>query len=205
MISKAKCHILTHIVEDIQRFGPAITLSTETFESFNAVFRRCSVLSNHHAPSKDIAFNMADIDRFKHISSGGIWYEDGEWVGPGKDVTMFFSRHEGLQQLMGWSEPPRKKRGSYQKTMIYHTDLTWMSFRFQGEIIRKPGKGKQQLVKWKDTLASSAIPIYVDAPEAPDSVQCIRCISCKSVDLDTIRLGSFVVFDSEVSFWQLQA
>lgn len=113
IISKAKCHILTHIIEDIRRFGPAITLSTETFESFNAVFRRCSVLSNHHAPSKDIAFNMADIDRFKHISSGGKWYEDGEWVGPGKDVIMFFSQHEGLHRMMGWSEPPQKKTGSY--------------------------------------------------------------------------------------------
>lgn len=139
IISKAKCHILTHIIEDIRRFGPAITLSTETFESFNAVFRRCSTLSNHQAPSKDIAYNMADIDRFKHLSSGGKWYKDREWVEPGEDLTMFFSRHDELQKMMGWSEPPQKKTGSYNNSLIHHIDL--ISFTaLKVKLYGKPGK-----------------------------------------------------------------
>lgn len=112
MVSKPKCHILTHIVDDIKRFGPAITLSTETFESFNGVFRLCSVLSNHHAPSRDIANNMADMDRFKHIASGGRWNIDGNWVGPGESVINFFKRNETLQNSLGWVNPKNEETGS---------------------------------------------------------------------------------------------
>ena len=102
---------MTHIVDDIRRFGPAITLSTETFESFNGVFRLCSVLSNHHAPSRDIANNMADMDRFKHIASGGRLNIDGEWTEPGKDVLEFFRRNKTIQNSLGWSDPQNEANG----------------------------------------------------------------------------------------------
>lgn len=111
MISKPKCHILTHIVDNIRRFGPAITLSTETFESFNGIFRLCSVLSNHHAPSRDIAYNMADLDRFKYISSGGRWKEDGQWIGPGKSVIDFFLRNTTIHRSLGWAGPMNHDNG----------------------------------------------------------------------------------------------
>ncbi|KIJ29485.1 hypothetical protein M422DRAFT_188436, partial [Sphaerobolus stellatus SS14] len=62
IIQKPKFHILLHIVEDIRRFGPAILFSTKIFECFNAVFRMCSVLSNHQAPSHDIALKFAELD-----------------------------------------------------------------------------------------------------------------------------------------------
>lgn len=55
IIVKPKLHILRHIVDDIRNCGPAILFSTEIFECWNSVFRMCSVLSNHHAPSHDIA------------------------------------------------------------------------------------------------------------------------------------------------------
>lgn len=111
MYVKAKCHILTHIVEDIRRFGPAITLSTETFESYNGVFRLCSILSNHKAPSRDIAFNMADMARLKHIASGGKWQRKGKWVGPGPSVLNFFSANEKVQRFLGWHDPRKDKTG----------------------------------------------------------------------------------------------
>ena len=46
IINKIKLHLLTHVVEDIQRFGPLIRESTEVFECFNAIFRICSIYSN---------------------------------------------------------------------------------------------------------------------------------------------------------------
>lgn len=112
MLSKSKCHILTHVVEDIRRFGPAITLSTETFESFNGVFRECSVMSNRHAPSRDIALNMADMARFKHIASGGTWRaKKGDWVGPGRRVTQLFRTEGHLHRLLGWADPKHDGKG----------------------------------------------------------------------------------------------
>jgi len=63
---KYKLHVLSHIKEDIRRFGPAVLFATEIFECWTAVFRLCSVLSNHQAPSRDIANTLADMERFKH-------------------------------------------------------------------------------------------------------------------------------------------
>ncbi|KAJ6607440.1 hypothetical protein B0H10DRAFT_2166796 [Mycena sp. CBHHK59/15] len=51
IISKIKYHLLAHIDEDVVEFGPLIGVATEIFECFNAIFRFCSILSNHLAPS----------------------------------------------------------------------------------------------------------------------------------------------------------
>ena len=83
-------------------------MSTETFESFNGVFRHCSILSNHHAPSRDIARKIADLDRFKHIASGGKWLDGDKWVGPGNDLVAFMQKHELLQNSLGWTNAKNK-------------------------------------------------------------------------------------------------
>ncbi|KAJ7756798.1 hypothetical protein DFH07DRAFT_773024 [Mycena maculata] len=72
LLLKIKLHLLPHIVEDVIRFGPAIRNSTEIFECFNAIFRLYSILSNHQAPSRDIASKFASMDCLKHILSGGF-------------------------------------------------------------------------------------------------------------------------------------
>lgn len=102
---KSKCHILTHLVEDVKRFGPPIVLSTETFEGYNSVFRHHSVLSNHHAPSKDVGMRMANMDRFKHIASGGRWKYKGDWVSPAQDIIRFFRSNDTLHSQLGWTDP----------------------------------------------------------------------------------------------------
>lgn len=111
MMVKSKCHILTHIVNDVRRFGPTIGLSTETFEIFNGVFRLCSVLSNRQAPSRDIGFNMADMARFKHIASGGTWLHEGSWTVAGKEVREFFKANEKVHELMGWTSANERPEG----------------------------------------------------------------------------------------------
>ncbi|KAJ6631670.1 hypothetical protein B0H10DRAFT_1938493 [Mycena sp. CBHHK59/15] len=90
ILIKLKLHVLEHIPEDIRRRGPAVRFSTEVFECFNAIFRLCSVLSNHQAPSRDIAAKFADLDRVKHILSGGYWFDESELAW----------RH------LGWAPPP---------------------------------------------------------------------------------------------------
>lgn len=111
MMVKSKCHILTHIVNNVRRFGPTIGLSTETFKSFNGVFRLCSVLSNRQAPSRNIGFNMADMARFKHIASGGTWLHEGSWTVAGKEVREFFKANEKVHELMGWTSANERPEG----------------------------------------------------------------------------------------------
>ncbi|KAJ7851185.1 hypothetical protein B0H13DRAFT_1905358 [Mycena leptocephala] len=83
-----KLHVLPHIPEAIRRFGPSILFATELFECWNAVFRLCSVLSNHQVPSLDIATTLADMERFKHQVSGGWWKEEDsdEWTQAGPQI-----------------------------------------------------------------------------------------------------------------------
>ncbi|KAJ6631043.1 hypothetical protein B0H10DRAFT_2321221 [Mycena sp. CBHHK59/15] len=84
-------HLTILIGNDVVRFGPAIRNSTEVFECFNAIFRLCSILSNHQAPSRDIAYKFGSMDRLKHILSGDIG---------GRTMPI-------IQSHLGWV-PPRK-------------------------------------------------------------------------------------------------
>ncbi|KAJ7673015.1 hypothetical protein DFH06DRAFT_1279686 [Mycena polygramma] len=106
ILIKLKLHVLTHIIQDIRRRGPSVRFSTEVFECFNAIFRLCSVLSNHQAPSRDIAAKFADLDRVKHIMSGGYWFQDAAWIRAGKDVQRILRNTPIIQKHLGWAPPP---------------------------------------------------------------------------------------------------
>ncbi|KAH9978409.1 hypothetical protein BJV74DRAFT_879458 [Russula compacta] len=71
LITKPKFHFLVHLSFYICCFGPALLFSTECYEAYNAVFCAASVFSNWLAPSRDIAWSFAGIDRVKHIVTGG--------------------------------------------------------------------------------------------------------------------------------------
>jgi hypothetical protein len=104
IIAKIKYHLLAHLRADIIRFGPLVGVATEVFECFNAIFRYCSILSNHLAPSCDIAYQLAAQEMVKHILSGGWWaMKSGGWTRPGPAVQKFISTDPVLQTLIGWT------------------------------------------------------------------------------------------------------
>ncbi|KAJ7889214.1 hypothetical protein B0H13DRAFT_1626836, partial [Mycena leptocephala] len=59
-------HALPHLPEDIRHFGPPVLFATKDFECWNTIFRLCSILSDHQAPSHDIAITLGDMELFKH-------------------------------------------------------------------------------------------------------------------------------------------
>ncbi|KAI0682331.1 hypothetical protein BC835DRAFT_1536589 [Cytidiella melzeri] len=106
ILNKPKIHLLQHIITDIRNGGPAILFSTEIFECWNSIFRMCSVLSNHHAPSHDIAAAIADLERFKHQVSGGWWRAGhSSYVCAGEGVREMFHIHSKIQRRLGWADP----------------------------------------------------------------------------------------------------
>ncbi|KAJ7663620.1 hypothetical protein B0H17DRAFT_1162844 [Mycena rosella] len=113
IVSKIKYHLLVHTDDDVVQFGPLVGLATELFESFNAVFRYCSILSNHLAPSRDIAIQLADQEGFKHGLTGGWWPSgsDDHWEHAGRGVRDFMVQHPILQKLVGWTEKKTVKQG----------------------------------------------------------------------------------------------
>lgn len=154
IIDKMKLQVLPHLVQDIPRFGPAIRYSTEIFECYNAVFRLCSVLSNHQAPSRDIANKFASMDRLKHILSGGYWKENEEWICAGPKVRDVLHKDSFIQGHLGWV-PARKP----QLGPLYLYDaqtVIFMVLHFTGNIQAKP-KSKFPAIPWHETLASAQI------------------------------------------------
>lgn len=129
IVLKIKYHLLTHLREDIIRLGPLLGMATETYEAFNAVFRFCSVLSNHLAPSCDIAMQLAGQESLRHILSGGCWRRDenGDFKHAGPFITNFLSKHTFLQNLLGYGKPdkatiqfPGESNLSFKKKSLRH-------------------------------------------------------------------------------------
>jgi hypothetical protein len=112
-MTKIKYHLLTHIDFDAIQLGPLIAMATEIFESFNAVFRYCSIYSNHLAPSRDIAIQFGRQETVKHQLTGGRWMSKstGDWHGAGSGVRHFIERHPILQRLVGWTPEKQLKHG----------------------------------------------------------------------------------------------
>lgn len=104
LLAKVKLHLLTHLQTDIRRFGPLVGCSTEVFESFNAVFRQCSVLSNHQAPSHDISIQFGKQEGFKHRATSGWWKaENGNWVQVGPGIKRFVTNNREILEGVGLS------------------------------------------------------------------------------------------------------
>ena len=105
IVQKIKYHLLAHLREDVIRFGPLIGVATETYESFNAIFRFCSILSNHLAPSRDIALQLAEQEVLRHLLSGGFWQDStGRFVSAGSSVVGFLAQQPFLQNLLGYGK-----------------------------------------------------------------------------------------------------
>ncbi|KAJ6528843.1 hypothetical protein B0H19DRAFT_1083184 [Mycena capillaripes] len=127
IITKIKYHLLVHTDDDVVEFGPLVSVITEIFEAYNGVFRQCSVLSNHLAPSRDIARQLADQEGLKHRLTGGWWCSTvgRQWVRAGDGIRGFLVEHPILQALVGWTEPKLVKPG----IVLFHLNfpLLWLS------------------------------------------------------------------------------
>ncbi|KAJ6563158.1 hypothetical protein B0H10DRAFT_2169224 [Mycena sp. CBHHK59/15] len=122
IITKIKYHLLTHIDDDAVEFGPLVGVATEIYECFNAIFRYCSILSNHLAPSRDIAAQLGDQEGLKHRLTGGWWrcVGDSNWTRAGPGVRHFLAAHPVLQKLLGWSEGKPLTPASVKLVPIKH-------------------------------------------------------------------------------------
>lgn len=79
-----------------------VGVATETFESFNSIFRIGSIFSNHLSPSRDIAHRLAGQESTKHQLSGGLSPSpDGTWCTAGAGVLQLFHSNSILRSLLG--------------------------------------------------------------------------------------------------------
>ncbi|KAF8579127.1 hypothetical protein K439DRAFT_1648550 [Ramaria rubella] len=168
IITKAKIHVLVHLPEDIERFGPAIRFVTEVFECFNHIFCMCSVLSNHQAPGRDIAQKCVSMERVKHIASGGFWKgKHGEYMQASVRVQEIIKRHPIIQSHLGWVVMGEVMPGTAMKTP----------------------KSKQKMVLWSE----SCMPHCVLAKNYPHESAWMLSTSVTSSSGDICPLQSWVI------------
>ncbi|KAG8701329.1 hypothetical protein FRC08_004137 [Ceratobasidium sp. 394] len=107
LVDKGKVHLLVHMPLFVLRFGPLLGPDTERFESFNSVFRECSVHSNRQAPSRDIAAKFAEFDRTRHVLSGGHWFnhDTNTWETAGAHVLALAQTSPFLINILGCKDP----------------------------------------------------------------------------------------------------
>jgi hypothetical protein len=114
ILDKNKVHLVTHAPADARRFGPLPRSSVETFECYNSVFRRCAILSNRQAVSRDVARQFARMDRLKHLVSGGFYLSEGEcssWTRAGQGVLALLRDDKTIQRHLGWAPHEKRKSG----------------------------------------------------------------------------------------------
>lgn len=86
MMRKQKIHLLLHLVECIEQFGPTSSERLENHgnkeslpniiyirrcETFNSFIRAQNIYGNKRAPSRDIAHHFSTIEHLRYICDGG--------------------------------------------------------------------------------------------------------------------------------------
>jgi hypothetical protein len=111
--SKIKLHLLRHGPRDIRRLGPLLGRMIETHEKANGVFRACSIYSNRLAPSRDIALQLAAQDCFKHLVTGGLFFDsEGEAIAASAKLSRYFGQQQIVQKSLGWTAPDTRPHGT---------------------------------------------------------------------------------------------
>ncbi|KAL0563008.1 hypothetical protein V5O48_019070 [Marasmius crinis-equi] len=179
ILIKIKLHILVHLPAQIRRRGPAVRFSTEVDKAFNAVFRLCSVFSNHQAASRDIARKLADLDCVKHIVTGGYWrLEDGRWVTAGRSVKTLLLDTPVLQSHLGWSPPP-----------------SWTPGLVRAEPYVNDSNGRRAKSRPSVAFADSPMLAAIDLSglQVPPTSRWVRGQTVVAVTNDVCSVGAWVV------------
>ncbi|KAJ6583121.1 hypothetical protein DFH09DRAFT_1245943 [Mycena vulgaris] len=184
ILAKNKLHILAHARADILRHGPLIGVQTESYECFNVIFRLCSIFSNHLAPSRDIAHQLAHQEGLKHRLTGGWWLSStGDWERSGSGVRNFLSERPILQALLGWTSPKQREQGSVRLVPLK----------------RQPGYPTQPWPELKLSETEAGTAINIASYQSNSSWR--HCINVVAKSSDVCPLLSWVYAISPVTVW----
>ncbi len=170
--NKPKFHLLVHLLRHIRRFGPAILMATEGFESFNFVIQLRSILSNRHAPSVDIAAAMSFMHAVCHLVSGG------------------FMESQGVDSL----DVNRRQSGPEVQRLL--DDMIFLKFMGMTNLRSKNLMGHvtflqgQPSIPWRHT---QVVAKGYNIPQAQLDDIVDYCASVKLANGDTARLMGFVL------------
>lgn len=171
----------------VARFGPLLGCNTERYESFNSTFRQCSILSNRHAPSLDIAKSFHIFDQAKHLSLGGFYYNPVSrkfmQAGPGVielgRYSRFVTRILGVQQNEVQPQPGK----------LHFMHKTSSKLRSTGSVTVRRAAAKTKTTWSTSNSRSAPRSEYIDA-------ECMLEVAayCIAQDGEKVATGSHVVY-----------
>ncbi|KAH9808346.1 hypothetical protein DFH28DRAFT_936321 [Melampsora americana] len=103
--NKPKFHMLIHLCDAINQFGPPCLFATENFESYNGNTRESSIHSNHLSPGRDIA-NSCNNNRLMRAFGAGSHIYDHKlktYIHAGRKVQETFRNNRLFQRALGFN------------------------------------------------------------------------------------------------------
>lgn len=179
IVQKNKFHIYSHLPEHVARFGVPVLFSTERYESFNHLFRQCSVYSNKQSPSRDIAAAFATYDTVRFILQRGEWKNRERKIVTASTKVLdclekYKNSHHLLATLAAPNEPMSRTSETGRTTLERRIDP------------KHPNKS----VSWRDTIAN----LISSAPRSHEQTTWHKCSSVVVANGDKANIGSHVLF-----------
>ncbi|KAI8455747.1 hypothetical protein BY996DRAFT_4636994 [Phakopsora pachyrhizi] len=115
-VNKPKFHMLIHLRQSIERFGPTSLFATEKYESYNGVVRQASIHSNRQSPSHDIATSFQNYAALRFFFSGGITQAEpsrSNIVTQNSQVKKLLLNNSNIQKLFGFDPQLFKPQPRY--------------------------------------------------------------------------------------------
>lgn len=89
---KPKMHLISHLRDDLERFGCALHYETEKGEQFNKFLREHIAHTNKKNPTRDLALKFGKQETFRHVINGGSWVsKEGKRVKFGVELERYIS------------------------------------------------------------------------------------------------------------------
>eukprot|EP00731_Ephydatia_muelleri_P006511 Em0003g759a len=76
LLRRPKMHLILHLIECLEQYGPTSAFSAERCESFNSDVRAQNIYSNRQAPSRDSGKHFAVLEHVRHIVDGGRYGQE---------------------------------------------------------------------------------------------------------------------------------
>ncbi|KAH9817967.1 hypothetical protein DFH28DRAFT_926165 [Melampsora americana] len=116
--NKPEFHMLIHLCDSVEQFGPACRFATETFKGYNGNTCNSSIHSNHLSPGRDIAKSFNNHCLIRSITSKALNYDRTlkSYIQASENVTNIFQNNCLLQKALGynaeWNQSCHFKAGS---------------------------------------------------------------------------------------------
>jgi hypothetical protein len=197
VISKPKFHFLQHLTFYIKRFGPALLFATERYESFNTPFRLSCIYSNRQAPSRDSAITFANLDRVKHIVSGGWWYNAqlGRYVQASTTVLNIIQEQAEYAKLLGFLKESKQIPGK----KIWSSELYVSLYSLIGNTLlthapKDPHGRKTKCIpiKWRHSAAGKLLTY---SSFFPGDTELLACRAIVTTNEDVAYLNSVLLLN----------